>query len=258
LDKISVSKAMKGVDTVYHMAALVGVDRVMNKDEMVWKIDHEGTKNVLEAAVENGVKRIIFASSSEVYGKFDQESLPMNESQPFEPDTLYGVAKLKAEKLVADYAKEHGFTGVSVRYFNVYGPRQTLNGYCVPHFIDASIKGEEICIHGDGCQTRDLTYVDDAVRLTMALLDDKIKPKANGEVFNIGTGFSISMNDLAGKIIYMTLSDSKMVHIPMRRPTDGYHKQGDASKILNVTGLKPEVSLGDGLERTIAAAYRKL
>jgi len=251
LDEVKLEQAMRNIETVYHLAAEVGVNRVIGRDQEVWANDYKGTVRVINKALKHGANKFMFTSTSEVYGKFDQKRLPMKENAKFEPDTIYGKAKLLSEKVVTKYARHYDMTAVSTRYFNAYGPRQTLNGYCVPHFIDAALKGEDIKIHGDGSQTRDLTYIDDAVKLTMALLDKRIKNKVKGEVFNIGTGFAISMNDLAEKIIAMTGSKSRVVYIPKRRPTDGYHKQGDATKILKVTGLKPKVSLEEGLARTI-------
>jgi UDP-glucose 4-epimerase len=242
---------MHKIDVVYHLAAEVGVNRVIGRDKDVWENDYKGTVKVLNKALKYGAEKFLFTSTSEVYGKFDQKRLPMKENDKFKPDTVYGEAKLFSEKIISKYSKHFGITGVSTRYFNAYGPKQTLNGYCVPHFIDAALRGENIKIHGDGSQTRDLTYIDDAVKLTMALLDDNLKDKVKGESFNIGTGFAISMNDLAQKIIEMTGSKSKIVYIPKRRPTDGYHKQGAAMKILKVTGLKPKVGLEEGLEKTI-------
>ncbi len=251
LNDYALGTLMHRIDIVYHLAAEVGVNRVIGRDKDVWDNDYESTARVLESALRHGTKKFLFTSSSEVYGKFDQKRLPMKEDDKFKPDTLYGEAKLLGEKLVSAYSKYFDITGVSTRYFNAYGPRQTLNGYCIPHFIDAALKGEDIKIHGDGSQTRDLTYIDDAVNLTMALLDGKLEDKVRGESFNIGTGFAISMNDLAKKIIGITKSKSKIVYVPKRRPTDGYHKQGDATKILKVTGLKPKINLEEGLKKTI-------
>lgn len=257
-DKKLLDNVMQGVDIVYHLAAEVGVDRVIGRDKEVWKNDYEGTKKVLDVAAKHRVRKFLFTSTSEVYGKFNPDRLPMKEDNFFTPDTIYGKAKLEAEKLVAQYSNELGIIGVSTRYFNAYGPRQTLNGYCIPHFIDAALKGEDIKIHGDGSQTRDLTYIDDAVKLTMTLITNSFRDKFSGETFNIGTGFSISMNDLARKIIEMTNSESKIIYIPRRRPTDGYHKQGDATKILKSTGLKPEINLEEGLKKTILAHSKSL
>ncbi|MGM5484349.1 MAG: NAD-dependent epimerase/dehydratase family protein [Nanobdellota archaeon] len=255
---------MKDVDTVYHLAAEVGVNRVIGRDKDIWENDYIGTEKALNAAVKNKVRKFLFTSTSEVYGKFDQEKLPMRENSSFVADTVYGKAKLDAENLVSEYAEKYNIAGISTRYFNAYGPRQTLNGYCVPHFIDAAMKGENIEIHGDGSQTRDLTYVDDAVALTMSLLDESIADKAKGDSFNIGTGLSVSMLDLSKKIIEMTGSDSEIVYKPKRRPADGYHKLGDATKILETTGLGADISLEEGLQRTIfehqekkAYSYRK-
>ncbi|MDP2906372.1 MAG: GDP-mannose 4,6-dehydratase [Nanoarchaeota archaeon] len=251
LNNQALEPLMYNIDIVYHLAAEVGVNRVIGRDKSVWENDYKGTLKVINKALKCGAEKFLFTSTSEVYGKFDQKRLPMKENDKFKPDTVYGEAKLFSENVVSKYAKRFEMTGVSTRYFNAYGPRQTLNGYCVPHFIDAALKGENIKIHGNGSQTRDLTYIDDAVKLTMTLLDDYLKDKVKGESFNIGTGFAISMNDLAQKIIEMTESKSKIIYIPNRRPTDGYHKKGDATKILEVTGLKPRIGLEEGLAKTI-------
>jgi len=251
LDEVVLDQLMHEVDTVYHLAAELGVNRVIGRDKEVWENDYKGTVKLMYKVLKHGVEKVLFTSTSEVYGKFDQKHLPMKEDAKFKPDTIYGEAKLLSEEIISKYAKRFDITGVSTRYFNAYGPRQTLNGYCVPHFIDAALKNEDIKIHGDGSQTRDLTYIDDAVKLTMTLLDNKLRDKVKCQSFNIGTGFAISMNDLAKRIIAMTGSKSKIVHIPKRRPTDGYHKRGDATKILRVTGLRPEVGLDRGLEKTI-------
>lgn len=255
LDRDLLSESMGGVEEVYHLAAEVGVNRVLKiSKQVLWSNDFTGTKYVLEEAANSKVNFVLFASSSEVYGKFDQEKLPMKEEDKFLPDTLYGEAKLKAEGLCKWFSDEYGIATVCTRYFNVYGPRQTLNGYCVPHFIDAALKNEPLRVHGDGTQTRDLTYIDDAIRLTLVVSD----PKYDKQVFNIGTGFSISMNDLAKKIINLSNSKSKTEYIPKRRPADGYHKCGDASKILNATGFKPETNLEDGLIECIKTRYEEL
>ena len=250
LDTNSLSRAMEGVSTVYHLGAEVGVDRVMKKSEkQILKIDLEGTRRVLDLSVRKGVKTFLFASSSEVYGKVDQKKLPISEDRHFTPDTTYGKAKLLAELLGKDYSRKNGMSVVSIRFFNVYGPGQSLNGYCVPNFINAALTSQDLRIHGDGTQTRDLTYVDDAVKLMISVCDRKFDQQA----FNIGTGNSISMNDLAAKVIRLTGSQSKIKHVKKRRPTDSYHKCGDPRKIRQATGARTEFSLDEGLKKCIEA-----
>lgn len=257
-DEMLLDEVMDDIDTIYHMAGAVGVNLVCGRDEDVWAINYAGTRKVLDAAVKHGVQRFLFASTSEVYGHYDPVRLPMREDDDFAPDTPYGEAKLAAEQLVINHANDYGMQCVAARYFNVYGPRQTLNGYCVPHFIDAALKDVAILIHGDGSQTRDLTYVDDAVQLTMALLGENVLEASRGKSFNIGTGSNVPMIDLAKQIVEITGSKSPITYGPKRRPTDGYHKMGDPTRIVSVTGLKPAVSLEEGLERTVGASVERL
>jgi UDP-glucose 4-epimerase len=246
-------KAIKKKDIVYHMAAEVGVDRILKKDTEVCEIDYLAAVDLFNIAAKAGIEILLFASSSEVYGKFPQDRLPMKENDRFTPDTVYGWAKYGAELKLKEISEKTEMAGVSVRYFNVYGPRQTLNGYCVPNFINSSLNDHPITIHGDGSQTRDLTYIDDSVKMTLSVADYK----NNGEVFNIGTQTEISMLNLANIIRNLTGSKSRIKSIEPRRPTDLYHKMGDASKILNTTGIKSETNLKEGLIKCIENARDK-
>ena len=252
LDESALSKAMKNVSVVYHLAAEVGVDYVLKRPEKIRIVNYLGTKKVLEAAVREGVKRFLFASSSEVYGKYGNGNADLEEKMYFKPTTQYGKAKLLSEKLCKKFSEMNNISTICARYFNVFGPRQTMNGYCVPSFVDAALKNKEILIHCDGTQIRDLIYIDDAVKLTVAICNDKF----DRQVFNISTGFSISINDLVKKVIELSNSRSKIRYIPKRRPTDCYNKCGDPSKIFGATGLNARTSLEDGLMRCIES-YRR-
>ncbi len=252
-DSNLVKKVIKKKEIVYHMAAEVGVDRVLKKDTEVCETDYLASVDLFNLAAKTGVGVLLFASSSEVYGKFPQDRLPMKENDRFTPDTVYGWAKYGAELKLREISGKAEMTGVSVRYFNVYGPRQTLNGYCVPHFIDSSLNNHDIVIHGDGSQTRDLTYIDDAVKMTLSVADYKNK----NEVFNIGTQTEITMLNLANIIRSLTKSERGIRFTEPRRPTDLYHKMGNASKILNMTGIKSEINLNQGLTRCIEYAREK-
>jgi len=253
-DSELMKKLIRKKEVVYHMAAEVGVDRVLKKDTEVCETDYLAAVDLFNLAAKAGVEVLLFASSSEVYGKFPQDSLPMEEDDRFTPDTVYGWAKYGAELRLREISEKTKMAGVSVRYFNVYGARQTLNGYCVPNFIYFSLNGRDIIIHGNGSQTRDLTYIDDSVKMSLAVADCKNR----GEVFNIGTQTEISMLNLANIIRDLTGSKSRIRFIEPRRPTDLYHKMGDASKILNATGIKSETNLNEGLATCIEYAKERL
>ncbi len=247
-----VKKVTKGKEIVYHMAAELGVNRVLKKDTEVCEIDYLNSVDLFDTAARAGVEILLFASSSEVYGKFPQDKLPMKEDDRFTPDTVYGWAKYGAELKLKEINEKTEMAGISVRYFNVYGPRQTLNGFCVPSFIDSSLNSHNITIHGDGSQTRDLTYIDDATKITIAVADYKNK----NQVFNIGTQTRVSILNLAYRILTLAKSNTKIIFVEPRRPTDLYHKMGDASKVLNTTGIKPETRLEEGLTKCIEYARR--
>jgi len=251
-DSDLIKKTIKKKEIVYHMAAEVGVDRILKKDTEVCETDYLASVDLFNIAAKAGIEVLLFASSSEIYGKFPQDRLPMKEDDRFTPDTVYGWAKYGAELQLEKISKETEMAGVSVRYFNVYGSRQTLNGYCVPNFVNSSLNNHDIIIHGNGFQTRDLTYIDDAVKMTLSVTDSKYK----SEVFNIGTQTEVTMLNLANIIRDLTKSKSRIRFIEPRRPADLYHKMGDASKILNATGIKSETNLNEGLIQCIEYARR--
>ncbi len=247
-DRTAIDKCLDGVGTIYHMAAIVGVNVVTKlPDSETVDVDLNGTKTLLEACKDSGVSKLFFASSSEVYGHYPQEKLPMSEDDDFSSDTEYGRAKYRAEMLCKRYYEDYGLKTSSARYFNVYGPRQSLNGYAIPHMIHAALRNKPIEIHGNGKQIRDFTYIDDTVDATIRICDGGY----GGEVFNIGTGRSINMNDLADLIIGLCDSKSEIAYIPKRRPTDLQDKYSDPSKIKKMLGWEPSVGLKEGLIRTI-------
>jgi nucleoside-diphosphate-sugar epimerase len=247
-DKVVLNKCLDGVATIYHMAAIVGVNLVNRlPDSETINVDLNGTKTLLEACKESNINNMFFASSSEVYGRYPPEKLPMSENDEFTPDTEYGKAKLCAEMLCNKYFEEFGIKISSARYFNIYGPRQSLNGYAIPHMIYAALKNKPIEIHGNGTQIRDFTYIDDTVDATVRICDGGY----GGEVFNIGTGKSINMDDLANIIIRLCDSKSERVYVPKRRPTDLQDKYSNPNKIKKTIGWEPKVGLEEGLTRTI-------
>jgi UDP-glucose 4-epimerase len=247
-DRKALDKCLDGVGTVYHMAAIVGVNLVNRlSDSETVNVDLNGTKTLLEGCKESGINNLFFASSSEVYGHYPQEKLPMSENDEFTPDTEYGKAKLSAEMLCKKFFEDYGIKTSSARYFNVYGPRQSLNGYAIPHMIHAAVRNEPLKIHGDGKQIRDFTYIDDTVDASVRICDGGY----GGEVFNIGTGKSINMNDLANIIIRLCDSKSEKEYVQKRRPTDLQDKYSNPNKIKKEIGWEPKIGLEEGLTRTI-------
>ncbi len=245
----ALAQALQGVTTVYHHAAELGVDRILKMSDIAMSdVDFYGTNMVLEACRHSDVNTLLFASSSEVYGEYAKDKLPMSEKDIFVPDTPYGEAKLNAEVLCKEFSDNYGINTICVRYFNVYGARQTLNGYAVPNFIRAALTNKTIKIHGNGTQIRDFTYIDDAVRMTVGVCNRKF----NKGVFNIGSGEYMNMIDLSNIIVNLCGSKSNIEFIKPRRETDTHNKYANASKIKNFTGLKTKTELVDGLKRTIS------
>lgn len=239
-------KVLAGADTVYHMAAVVGVDRVIAMPEETWDVEVNGTRTLLEKCECFGVKRFFLASSSECYGKYDLSRLPMKESDEVAPNTNYGKAKLECEKMCAEYGSRGGMNCVGVRYFNVYGKLQSFNGYVIPNMIWQALNGEPVKVHGHGRQLRDFMYIDDAVCATIKLAESKVEG-----VYNVGAGKPVSIMDVAKMIMYLTASKSQVMHVPIRRPTDIESKSGDNTKIRQAIGWMPVHDIQSGLVKTI-------
>src|SRR5262245_27524460 len=183
-DRQLVRKAARGVDVLFHLAALPGAARGQADPAELESVNVQGTLKVLEAAVAEGVKRLVFASSAAVYGL--PESLPVLERSPLRPDSLFGTSKLAAEMYCRTYGSIHELDVVTLRYFTVYGPRQGSgrDGGLVPELIEALLEHRTALPHNDGT-AEDLTYVDDAVEATCAAAES---PDAAGQVINIGSG----------------------------------------------------------------------
>lgn len=192
-DAPTVAHFLGGNDILFHLAALVGVEETQADPLETLDVEIRGTWTALEAAARCHIKRVVFASSSEVYG--DQPD-PMKEESPVIPRSAYAAAKLAGEAYCKAYFQRHGLEYVCLRYFNVYGPRQDERAV-LPCFVKRALSNQPPIICGDGSQQRDFTYVEDAVNMTFlaALL-----PEAKGEVINIGTGIVTSIEELAATI----------------------------------------------------------
>lgn len=245
-DSDVIKSAVNGVDIVYHMAAVVGVDRVLAMPYDTWDVEVNGTKKLLERCESSGVKRFFLASSSECYGKYDLSKGPMREDDAITPNTYYGQAKLECEKMCLEFNARGRISCVVARYFNVYGGMQSFNGYVIPNMVYEALHGEPVRIYGDGRQRRDFIHVDDAVEATIKLAESR-----HEGLYNIGYGRPVAIEGLAKLIIELTGSSSKIVNVPIRRPTDIESKQCDNTKIRETIGWEPSMDFVSGLKKTI-------
>ena len=246
-----VHNAIRGCEIVFHLGALGSVPRSVQDPLTSSAVNVEGTLNVLLAARDGGVRRVVYSSSSSVYGS--SGDLPRTEAMPPDPISPYGVAKLAAERYCISFSRVYeSFEAVVLRYFNVFGPRQSpLSQYAavVPLFITAIAQGEPVTIFGDGEQSRDFTYVSNVVDATLRAA---AAPGASGRIFNVAAGSPESVNrvaDLIGEIVGNT--PEKRFAEP--RPGDVRDSWADVSEARAALGFEPAVGLEEGLRRTTEA-----
>jgi UDP-glucose 4-epimerase len=247
-DRAAVEAAMEGVDVVFHLAAMISVPESMNAPIGCAEINVMGLLNVLEAASASGVRKLVLASSAAVYG--DDPAVPKVESMTPQPKSPYAITKLDGEYYLEMYQREGKLNTASIRFFNVFGPRQDPNSAyaaAVPIFIRNALDGKDITIFGDGEQTRDFIHVKDIVA---ALVHAAERPDLHG-TFNAGYGASMTINDLAARIIRLSGSTSRIVHLP-ERPGDVKHSRASIDKLL-ATGFSHVSSLEKGLAETLAS-----
>ncbi len=239
--------ASKNCDVVYHLAAFLGVDEVAKNPIETMETESIGTFNVIQACIKNNIKKIIYASTSGIYGKVDIDKA-VKEDFKVSPSSSYAIAKRYNEIYLKSIFSEHNIENFSLRYFNIYGPRQDTR-MVIPRFFNQSINGDEILVYGDGLQTRDFTYVDDTIQATI-----EIGNKCKGsEIINITKGEDITIFALAEKIIKLTKSSSKIKLIPnpsFRKDYEVERRFGSSQKLLSLIGKKPETTLDEGLEKT--------
>lgn len=243
-----VKKTVKGVDAVIHEAALVSVTRSVEDPLLSNEINVKGTLNLLKACVDAHVKRFIFASSCAVYG--DTKTLPNPEKLAPKPLSPYAADKLAAENYAKVFHALYGLETICLRYFNVYGPRQKYGPYSgvISIFINCLLKNEPPIIFGDGKQTRDFINIKDVVEANMLAL---AKEKTDGDVFNISTGETTTLNKLALTIQkIMEKTEIEPVHIEPRSG-DIRHSCGDITEASKKLGYKPKVQLEKGLSELI-------
>jgi UDP-glucose 4-epimerase len=246
-----VHNAVRGTEVVYHLGALGSVPRSVQDPLTTNGVNVDGTLNVLLAARDEGVRRVVFASSSSVYGS--SATLPATEGSPVDPISPYGVAKLAAERYCVSFSRVYAsFETVVLRYFNVFGPRQNPRSQyaaAVPLFISAIAAGEPVTIFGDGGQSRDFTYVENVVAANLAAAD---AAGANGRIFNVAAGAPNSVNALIETIGGLLGKDVLREHAPPRAG-DIRDSFADVSAARDVLGWEPTIDFEDGLRRTIDA-----
>ena len=244
-----VHNAVRGVEIVFHLGALGSVPRSVQDPLTSSAVNVEGTLNVLLAARDEGIRRVVFSSSSSVYGS--KRELPLSESLPSDPISPYGVAKLAAERYCVSFSRVYeSFETVVLRYFNVFGPHQSpLSQYAamVPLFITAIAAGEPLTIFGDGEQSRDFTYVSNVTDATVRAAE---AGGASGRIFNIAAGSPASVNTVA-EAIGRILGKPVERRFEPPRPGDIRDSWADVSAAREALGYEPSVKLEEGLRRTI-------
>jgi len=247
-DRAAVREAVKGVDYVFHLAALISVPESMEKPLEYVEVNTIGALIVLEEAAVAGVRKLCFSSSAAIYG--DNPAVPKVETMTPEPRSPYAVTKLDGEYYCGIFQAEGRLRTACLRYFNVYGPRQdpaSQYAAAVPIFVDRALKNEAITIFGDGEQTRDFIYVKDVVAANALLALDR--DACN--VYNVARGGSMTINSLASKIVSVTGSQSS-IHHAAERPGDVRHSQADVGRLKDA-GFIAATALEEGLRTTVEA-----
>jgi UDP-glucose 4-epimerase len=247
LDLPALEKALAGAQYVFHLATR-NVRLSLRQPSIVHEVNTSGTYNVLRAAAGCGARRLLYCSSSEVYGTAIQVPLP--EECEFRPQTIYGASKLAGEYYAQVFHRSGWLETVIARPHNTYGPRGHYagdRGELIPRLIIRALAGLPAVIFGDGAQTRDFTYVEETALYLAALI---VAEPARGGTFNICRGEEVAIRDVAGRIAALTGLQSAPLHLPPR-PQDVQRLLGDPSRLRRILGSSPAIGIGEGLERTV-------
>lgn len=243
----AVTAAMAGIDYIFHEAALVSVFDSVKRPRDNHDINITGTINVLLAARDAGVKRLVFAGSAAAYG--NNPVLPKKEDMKPEPESPYGLAKVVSEQYLALFSRLYGLETVSLRYFNVYGPRQdpaSIYSGVISRFVDAILKGISPTVYGDGKQTRDFVFIDDVVQAN--LLAMHASGIGRGEIFNIGSGNQTSLLDLL-EILKDVTGSTFDIKFDETRQGDIKHSLADITLAMQKLSYSPKHDIRTGLKR---------
>ncbi|OYR56871.1 nucleoside-diphosphate sugar epimerase [Halorubrum ezzemoulense] len=242
-DTEALRDAVNDADVVFHEAAQVSVQRSVDDPQTSHRVNIDPLLTILEA-VRGMDTRVVFASSAAIYGH--PHSLPIDEHHPKTPTSPYGLEKLTADHYCRLYHERYGVNAVALRYFNAYGPRQQGGDYSgvIGIFRDQARASDDLTVEGDGTQTRDFVHVEDIVEANLLAATTE---EAAGEAFNVGTGNSISIRELAETIRDVTDSNAEIVHVDSRSG-DINHSEADISKARDVLGFEPTYDVGAGLD----------
>ncbi len=246
-----VERAIPGCELVFHQAALGSVPRSVAKPLDTDRSNVHGTLDVLTAAQRSGVRRVVLASSSSVYGGANQ--VPTPEDVPLVPRSPYAVSKLTGEHYARVYWEVHGLETVCLRYFNVYGPRQRPDSQyaaVIPRFVDALLEGRSLEVHGDGLQSRDFTFVADAVQANLRAASASASACA-GKAYNVARGEPHTLMELLSILAGQLGTEVRPDHVASRAG-DIRHSHADVSSARRDLGYDPQVSFAQGLARTLA------
>ncbi len=242
--EVDLAEVLKDVDYIFHEAAQAGVRHSWGKSFQIYLENNIlATQKLLEACKDAKIKKLIYASSSSVYG--DSEDLPMKETDLPKPISPYGVSKLAGEHLCYLYWKNFALPFISLRYFTVYGPRQRPD-MAFNKFIRAILQGEKIEIFGDGEQTRDFTYITDAIDANILAMNSKLE---NG-IFNIGGGSRVTVNETIEFLEGLTGKKANLEYISKQKG-DMKHTYADTSQAKEKLGYEPKVTLKEGLQKEV-------
>ncbi|KUO39422.1 MAG: hypothetical protein AVW05_01515 [Hadesarchaea archaeon DG-33] len=245
-DAEAVERALAGVDAVIHEAAMISVPLSVKNPEFARSVNVDGTLTLLKASLGHGVKRFVYASSCAVYG--EQAELPISENAPLQPLSPYASSKLAAEKNCLAFHERDGLETVCLRYFNVYGPRQTTGEYAgvMMKFLERLHTDQPPIIYGDGEQTRDFIFVGDVAEATLLALERK---GVAGEVMNIGTGEATSINKLCEVFLRLVGKSELKPIYEVPRGGDIKHSLADITKAKKILSFKPKTSLEEGVKK---------
>lgn len=249
-DRALVANLVNGCDTVFHQAAVPSVPRSWSEPIRVTRANCLGTATLLEEARRAGVRSVVVASSSSVYGE-RAPGEPKQEDMCPDPQSPYALTKLWTEKLAVQYGQNYPLHTAALRYFNVFGPGQDPEGdyaAVIPKFIDRMADGISPVIYGDGCQTRDFTFVANAVAANLKAAAEDVPTG----VYNVGIGERHSVNELAGRLNDLLGTDLDPIYDDPR-PGDIRHSLADLDRARRELGYRPAVSFDEGLQRTVAA-----
>jgi nucleoside-diphosphate-sugar epimerase len=248
-DRSVVDKAVDGVDFVLHQAALASVPRSIKNPVESSEVNIQGTLNLLDSAVKHSVRRFVFASSSSVYG--DSDVLPKVETMVPQPKSPYAVTKLCGEMYCKVFSEIHGLPTVSLRYFNVFGPRQDPTSQyaaVIPIFVQQLLNGESPTIYGDGEQSRDFTFIRNVVKANIMACEANTE---GAKVYNIACGDRFDLNHLYARLKSLLESDLDVKYGPVRMG-DVKHSQADIAAVTGELGFQVEVGFAEGLEATVS------